>query len=129
MKRKKPIGRKVPFKGTWGALKRSRLRPVSKKRAAERSTYMAKRKAFLAAHPFCQAWLTEHVLPLDFTMEQAEQLARNGMLDCPLSTDIHHVKRRGRYYLDESTWLAVARSSHRKIHDNPRWARELGLLA
>lgn len=129
MKRRNPISRKAPFKKTWGALKRTRLRPRSKKRERDDRLYSAKRKAFLAAHPYCQAWLTEHVLPLDFTMEQAEQLARNGMLDCPPSTDIHHVKRRGRYYLDESTWLAVARSSHRKIHDNPRWARELGLLA
>ncbi len=47
---------------------------------------------------------------------------------CPVSTDVHHVKGRGKFYLDESTWMAVSRESHRWIHNHPKEARELGLL-
>jgi hypothetical protein len=43
------------------------------------------------------------------------------------STEIHHTycgKDRAKYYLDESTWIAVSRDGHNWIHDNPKEARE-----
>jgi hypothetical protein len=54
---------------------------------------------------------------------------------CPItkwsSTEIHHTycgKDRAKYYLDESTWIAVSRDGHNWIHDNPKEAREKGFL-
>ena len=54
---------------------------------------------------------------------------------CPITkwpaTEIHHTycgKDRAKYYLDESTWIAVSRDGHNWIHDNPKEAREKGFL-
>lgn len=54
---------------------------------------------------------------------------------CPITgwpaTEVHHKwcgKDRAKYYLDESTWLAVSRDGHNWIHDNPKESRELGYL-
>ncbi len=54
---------------------------------------------------------------------------------CPITQqptiEVHHTycgKDRAKYYLDVSTWLAVSRSGHLWIHDNPKEARELGYL-
>ena len=132
MKPRKPIKRKAPLKRSQKPLKRTRLKPVSKKRAKDMKTYSAKRTAYLAAHPYCQA--TIRLLHKD----EAEVIANNGwyanlwarMVRCPKSCDIHHVQKRGgSNYLDESTWLAVCREIHEKIHADSNWARSEGLLA
>ena len=54
---------------------------------------------------------------------------------CPITkwpaTEVHHTycgKDRAKYYLDESTWIAVSRDGHNWIHDNPKEAREKGFL-
>ena len=46
----------------------------------------------------------------------------------PRSVDVHHMKRRGKYFLDMATWMAVSRQSHDWIHANPKEATELGWL-
>lgn len=38
----------------------------------------------------------------------------------------HHKKGRGEYYLDERTFLATCFLCHRKIEENPDWAKEEG---
>lgn len=62
---------------------------------------------------------------------------------CPVfpnlsTTDVHHKRGRIGYadewarlnnislYLDERYWLAVSRQGHRKIEDNPEWAKSKG---
>lgn len=54
---------------------------------------------------------------------------------CPITgwpaTEVHHKwcgKDRAKYYLDESTWMAVSRDGHNWIHDNSKESRELGYL-
>ena len=42
------------------------------------------------------------------------------------STDIHHMKGRGLYYLEVSTWLSVCRQCHTYIEEHPIEAIELG---
>lgn len=37
---------------------------------------------------------------------------------------IHHIKGRGKYLLDETTFLPVCFQCHRYIHDDPKWAYE-----
>lgn len=91
--------------------RKKRLSPVSEKRKRENLLYLAKRKAFLRANPLCRAVIDEV-----FCGKKA--------------TDVHHkFGRTGGAYLDELTWLALCRDCHRWIHENPKEARGLGLLA
>jgi len=86
-------------------LKRKKpMRRVSKKRQAESKEYSRKRSSFLATLPLCEVCAKSK------------------------STDIHHRKGRGKYYLDEGTWLATCRGCHDRIHRNPTWAREKGFI-
>ena len=94
---------------------KKRIRPMSKKREREQAIYLKKRKAFLAEHPICQA-----------------DACINGNWNLffrPEATEIHHRMGRGKYLLDESTWVAVCRKNHNWIHSHPKEARQLGLLA
>jgi hypothetical protein len=86
-------------------MKRTRLRPMSKKREAASKEYTAKRSLFLQQRPAC------------------ERCQRRP------SRDVHHVE--GRYngaYLDASTWKAVCRACHDWIHQHPSDARASGWL-
>lgn len=89
-----------------------RIAPMSKKRAGERKIYLERRKIFLKAHPICEAY--EVLWP----HEKPEP-----------STEIHHLRGRGKYFLEESTWLALSRRAHWWVHQHPSEARRLGLLA
>jgi hypothetical protein len=67
--------------------------------------YTKLRKEFLLKRPMCQAKLHH----------------------CSLkSTDVHHMKGRGKYHLDTSTWLSVCRNCHNWIEVHPEEAKELG---
>jgi hypothetical protein len=86
-------------------MKRSPLRRVSAKRLKELAVYSARRKAFLRTYFIC--WVCHF----------------------RRSREIHHREGRGRNYLEESTWMAVCKPCHRRIHRNPAWARAKGFLA
>ena len=46
------------------------------------------------------------------------------------ATEVHHYAgRAGKLLLEESLWLAICRSCHTDIHNQPTIARHLGLLA
>jgi hypothetical protein len=83
------------------------MRRVSAKRQEESRLYTIAKRFMLHRHPICE-----------------------GKMHCfNPSVDVHHVKgRAGRNYLDVTTWKMVCRSCHTEIHNNPRWAREQGLL-
>jgi len=94
------------------------LPKVSKKREGENRIYLKKRRAFLQAHPCCQAWAI---------IQAYRHYAVTDAL--PQSTEIHHVAGRiGNKLLDEKDWLAVSRFAHTWIHAHPSQARMLGLL-
>lgn len=114
LRRRKPLARGSK------PLRRTRLRPVSKRRAAEGRTYSAKRRAFLAAHQTCQA--------LPIILMAGHQVYMKAW-SSTAATDVHHkAGRRGDAYLDETTWLAVCRTCHDWIHAHPAEARKLGLI-
>ena len=127
--------RRTPLKRGTKPLKRTPLRKVSKKRAKDGKIYSAKRKAFLALHPFCEVELKEYGITQSEAIEiqgkfsiYDECKGFSTVLISP-ATDIHHTaKRTGKNYLDESTWLAVCRENHEMIHANPSWARANGFL-
>ena len=43
-----------------------------------------------------------------------------------LTTDVHHRRGRGKYYLDVSTFIPLCRSCHTKIELNPEFAKSSG---
>lgn len=83
---------------------------VSKKRAKEEIKYIKVRYEYLNNHKFCEAKLP----------------------GCTVSsTDIHHIRggeERSKTFLDSSTYMAVCRVCHNRIHLNSKEARELGYL-
>jgi len=95
-------------KECWYTIEKPKsISPVSKKRQGEMDKYSTLREAFLVAKPKCEAKL----------------------VGCTgISTDVHHKAGRvGENYLKIGTWLAVCRSCHRWIEDNPEAAKELNL--
>jgi hypothetical protein len=85
--------------------RRTRLRNVSVSMRAQLKRYSELRKLFLASHVICEICLK----PKRFL-------------------DVHHKRGRGKHLLNTETWMAGCRECHRKIHDNPRWARANGYL-
>ena len=109
--------------------RKTRLSPVSKRHKEEMKEYSRLSKEFLGAHPVCYVWYCEQGNKA-FPYDEICDLVQSGdaVNPCP-ATDVHHVKKRGKHYLDVSSWMAVSRSAHQRIHDNPRWARENEYLA
>ena len=67
----------------------------------------------------------------EYTIKRLQFLSQPENFRCPVTgeraTEIHHKKgRTGSNFLDTSTWLAVSRNGHRKIEENPEWAKENG---
>lgn len=98
--------RRMREKGAFNALQRSPLRRVSKKRAKEGKEYTEVSREFLACNPICQ------------------------VCNAAFSTEVHHKRGRvGPLLCDIRFFLAVDSECHKAIHDDPKAARQLGLLA
>lgn len=85
--------------------KPKRISPISKKMRETVDIYSKRRTAFLVIHPYCEANLPSCTKK---------------------ATDVHHKAGRGENHLNISTWLAVCRTCHRWIEENPDAAKELG---
>jgi hypothetical protein len=90
-------------------LKRTRVKPVSKKRRKDSAEYLKLRAGFLASHPHCE-------------------VARPKIC-AHRSRDVHHAQGRGPNYLNVNSWVSTCRACHDYIHQHPSWAREHGYLA
>ena len=82
------------------------MKQQSNKMARLNSEYSKLRKKWLPDHEMCQAKVNRCTLK---------------------STDIHHMKGRGKYLLDTNTWLSVCRNCHTWIELNPEDSKELGI--
>ncbi|QNS40152.1 hypothetical protein H0S70_06985 [Chryseobacterium manosquense] len=65
----------------------------------------------------------------EYTIKRLQFLAQPENLKCPITgeraTEIHHMRGRiGSLLLDTRYWLAVSRNGHRRIEENPEWAKE-----
>ncbi len=118
-------------------MKRTPLRRQSTKRRKLMHEYGKLRKQFLADHPYCQVWLLENGLTEEDIYGLGYLCSSKGRVfqdndgnfhNVPYSIEIHHRKGRGKYLLDTSTWCAVSREMHDRIHQNPKWAYEKGYL-
>lgn len=78
------------------------IKRVSDKLSGELDEYSIKREAFLKAHPRCAVYYFRK------------------------ATTIHHSRGRGKYLMDESTWIPCSMEGHTRIELNPQWAREKG---
>jgi len=85
---------------------KARLKQVSTKQAQALRKYAEVRKDYLANHLYCEAKLEGCTM---------------------VSIDIHHQQGRGANLSNVGTFLAVCRSCHRFIEDNPAEAFKLGL--
>lgn len=97
----------VPKKKKAGGLKKTKLKPRSEKMKAEGEIYSKLRVLFLKKYPTCQ-------------------IKTKGCMK--ISTDVHHVEKRGKNLNNTGTWLSVCRNCHQSVHDNPNWGRENGFL-
>lgn len=93
------------MKRTW-LKRRTPIARMSSKRRRESRIYSKLRKQFLEEHPVCQ-------------MKVQCEGGR--------STEIHHKKGRGKFYLDVSSWLASCFYCHAWENSNRNAAVELGL--
>ncbi len=82
------------------------INPISPQLRKKIGIYSQLREEFLAKYSFCKANLP----------------------NCgKIATDIHHMKGRGKYLNDASTWLPVCRNCHHRIELFPVEAKQLGL--
>jgi hypothetical protein len=81
--------------------KPKKIKPRSDKRAKEEKEY----------HTLCEVFLRGKICPV--TGEPA--------------TEVHHKKGRiGKLLTDVRFFLGVSRKGHKKIEENPEWAKEMG---
>ena len=85
---------------------RKAIRSKALGRAEEDAEYARLRKKFLQMHPICLV------------------LGPNGPCRQP-TTQIHHRRRRGPFYLAVETWMATCHQCHELIERNGRWARAM----
>ena len=91
--------------------RKTRVRSVSLKRAAQQRLYSQDRKAWLAVRPWCERCAKERGIPVR-------------------STDVHHTRgRAGRLLCDVRHWVALCRGCHDWVQMHPREARQAGYLA
>lgn len=112
-----------------------RIPAVSPAMAAKKRQYSKLRAQFLKDHLWCQVWLRENgVNEPDVMPDGRAWKGGYGGISyvvgiAPRSEDVHHVRGRGTFLLDTSTWLAVSRFMHEKIHACPCWATSKGYIS
>lgn len=139
MKRTRPLKRKTPLKSHkplrlklsdscqsglrglrgGGPLKRTgKLKHRSKKKIIQDAEYSKLRREFLSQHPLCMVCHVRSFM----------KIAAYGIAIVAPSTEVHHMARRGKHYLNTETWLATCRECHDYIEQHGVWARAHGFL-
>jgi hypothetical protein len=111
----------LPAPGRRGP--RSKIRNRSTLKARQDRIYAQKRKWFLAdpANSACP------IAAAGLIPDEAEPT-----LNLPphhrTTTEVHHKRGRGQFYLDEETWLGVSSAGHAYIHANPKESLRRGWM-
>jgi len=99
---------------------REAIRRVSNRMSKKNKEYSLRRKWFL-----CR--LENSVCPVAASGLIPDRFGvKRGHHRC--ATTIHHAFKRGRYYLDESTWIALSFEGHQFVEMNKQEARDRGWL-
>jgi len=121
-------------------MKRSQIPRVSAKMRAKKAIYHPLAEAYLKKYFLCMIDLAEKGFDPSIEPVVMEGNALAGKwLEGTLawfpanhikrSRDVHHKAGRiGANLIDQSTWMAVSRTNHDRIHLNPSWARGAGYL-
>ena len=104
--RKSP--RYAPTRNPKTQKRAKRIKTVSPKKAKQDREYTKLRKQFLVDHPKCE-------------IEWDDKCAKK-------ANQVHHVKRRGKNYLNVSTWKASCRHCHEMVEHNGSEAEARGFL-
>lgn len=102
---------------------------MSARRRQEYPQYRKLAAQFILDHPYCQHWLAEEGFLESDVMENGfiSGVNKHGIYrhtKVPESSEVHHVRGRGKHYLDTSTWMAVRRGHDQYIHKDPlRYAK------
>lgn len=129
-----PLKRKTPLKRgfsqlkakSWPTMKRTKLKSRSKKRVKEDAEYERLKRKFLREHPHCKVCFDLEMQAGAITIS-----VPNMGMSSPLlwaATDVHHMARRGKHFLNVKTWLPVCRHHHDFIEQHGDWSRERGYL-
>lgn len=128
-----------------GLKRKTRLRPISKRRAEERKTYRDVREEHLAAHPFCQITIAQ------FRVNEADVIKSKGLLEGPVemvrvaeypdpiplgstlvihrATQIHHRNKcDGSRLNDPRFFMSACRKEHEWAERHKDEARAIGVL-
>lgn len=97
-------------------MKKTRLRPISDKRAKEQAEYRKLRKEYLSLNRTCEAGITLVANDIDSKCTK-------------WATQVHHRYKRRKNLNNVNTWLPVCFNCHKWIEDHKGRARELNLLA
>jgi hypothetical protein len=97
---------------------------ISRLRRIQREIYDKQRRDFLREHPRCEVRVSM------LTGEPVHRHSKEiGTVQCKRSaTQVHHVRGRGRWYLDKQYWLAVEQRHHAWITSHGKLAEVLGYI-
>jgi hypothetical protein len=88
--------------------KNYRIRPYSKKRQKTNRHYNERAEIFRKANPYCKI------------------IAPGGCTR--LTQGVHHKRGRGKYLLDELTWLPACNYCNGYVDTHPEWATAMGFV-
>lgn len=88
--------------------RRKRIKRVSKKKREQDKIYAKLRPQFLAEHPACE-------------IQWDDKCSKK-------ATQVHHVQRRGKFYLKTETWKSSCRHCHAMVEAHGEEAEKLGHL-
>jgi hypothetical protein len=81
--------------------------------------------------PIAKVSKKKQIENLQYSVLRTDFLGKRENKICPITgkvtTDIHHKKGRvGNLLLDTKYWIALSREGHKKVEENPEWAKEKG---
>lgn len=122
--------RNVPLKRTGFApkprkqMRRTPIKKVSARKSKLDSKYSRLKREFMARpeNRWCPVAMSGVLV---FPGDPANLPYPRQIRTC----DLHHVFRRGKFYLDVSTWMALSREGHDFVENNKAVARARGWLA
>lgn len=114
LRSKSPLKRKTSLKkgNGFSQLKRKPMKQVSDKRKVDEKEYARLRKAFLKDRCACQPCQHEFMKGLRANIS--------------FSSQVHHMAKRGKHYLNIDTWLPVCAEHHAEIEGDRAWAEDMG---